>query len=181
MGAADKTSLMYAMHRAYFPAFTARYTLVVIYSRKIIYYLYCLGRTGALALSAGYAAVLAELANLCSLVVIVAFNYYTSNVVYKMNYSVRTGALAKTAADTLFRVYFGYTSLGYSYRITGTYVCAVTVSKTGKGAEPVARKVHIRSLAGCGTAVNIFSFVGTASAVAGNVRNPLHNVLGLNT
>lgn len=82
MGAADKTSLMYAVHRAYFPAFTARYTLVIIYSCKIVYYLYCLGRTGALALSAGYTAVLAELANLCTLVVIVAFNYYACNVIY---------------------------------------------------------------------------------------------------
>ena len=135
MCAANEVSFVYAVHRTYFPAFTARNTLVIIYSCKIIHYLYCLGGTGALALSAGYTTVLTELANLYTLVMIVAFNYYARNVIYQMNYSVRTGALAKTAANTFFRVYLGNSTLGYSYRITRADICAVTVSKAGKSAS----------------------------------------------
>ena len=180
MGAADEIPLMYAMNRAYFPTFTARYTFIVIYSCEIIYYLDCLGGAYFFALSAGYAAVLTELANLCALIVVITLYDDTGYVIYQMNYAVGTGALAKTAAYTFFRIYFRYSALGYGYRVTRADLCAVTVSEAGKGAEAVAREAHISRLTGLRTAIDILSFLGLAGSVTGNVSHALNNVLCLN-
>ncbi len=181
MGAADEVSFMYAMNGAYFPAFTARNTLVVVYPCEIVYYLYCFGGTGLFALSAGYTAILTELADLCALVVIVALYHNSGYIVYKMDYTVRAGALTKTAADTLFGVYLGYAALGDGNCITGANLSAVTVAETSEGAEAVSCKVHICRLAGRGAAVDILSFFGKTSTVTSDVCHSFDNLSRLDT
>ena len=151
MGAADEVALMYAVNRAYFPAFTARNAFVIIYASEVVDHLNCFGGANFLTLSAGYTAALTELVNRRTLVVIVTLNHYASNILHDMNYTVRAGSGAKAAADTLLRVYLGNTALGDTDGICGTNLGAVTVAKTGKGAESVTGKVHIRRLTGLGS------------------------------
>lgn len=180
MGTADKITFMYAVNGAYFPTFTARNTLVVIYAGKVVYDLDCLGGTGPLTLAASYTAVLAELSDLYALVVIVTLNYNAGYILYEMDYTVGAYLSAKTAADTFLRVYLGYAALGDAYRISGAHLSAVSVAKASEGAKSVACIVHIRSLASLRAGIDIFSLLGLTRSVTSDVSNLLNDVLSLN-
>ena len=151
MGTADKIALMYTMDRANFSAFSAGNTFIVINSCEVINYLNSLGGTNLFALTASDTAVLTELAYLCALIVIIALNCDRDGVIYEVDYTVGTGADAKTAADTFLRIYFGNTALGNRDSISWAYLCAVTVTEAGEGTESVTREAHICRLAGLRT------------------------------
>lgn len=179
MGAADEISLIYAVDRAYFPAFTARYTLIVINSCEVIYYLYGFGGASLFAFAAGYTATLTELANLYALIMIIAFYYHTGGIIYKMDNTVGAGFCAKTAADTFLGVYLCYTALSNAYGISGADLSAVAVSKAGEGTESVTGEGEICRLTGLGAGIDILSLLWLASAVTGNVGNLLDDVICL--
>ena len=181
MGAADEIAFMYAVNRAYFPAFTARSTFVIIYAGEIVYYFDCLGGTSLFALAASYTTVFAELSYLCALVVIITLNNGAGNVLYKMDYAIGASRSAKAAAYTLFGIYLGYTTLGDAYSISWANLSAVAISKTSEGAESIACEVHICGFTGLRTCVDVLSFLGLASSVTRNESNLLDNVLCLNT
>ena len=151
MGTADKIALMYTMDRANFSAFSAGNTFIVINSCEVINDPNSLGGTNFFALTASDTAVLTELAYLYTLIVIIALNDNACNVVNKVDYSVRAGALAKTAADTFLGVDFGNSALGNRDSISWAYLSAVTVTEAGEGTESVTREAHICRLAGLRT------------------------------
>ena len=181
MCSANKVSFVNAMHGAYLSALTAGDTLAIVDSCEVIDDLYCLGGTVLFTLTASDTAPLAELTHLCALIVVIALNGNRYGVVYEVDYTVGTGALTEAAADTFLGVYICDTALGNRDSITGADLGTVAVAEAGKGAESVTCKGHICRLTGLWTRVDIFSFLGTASAVTGNVCNLLNDVLCLNT
>ena len=87
-------------------------TLVVVYNRKVVYNLNCTVRAGLLAFAAGNTAVLAELADNSTLVVIVAKNNNTGCISYNVEEPIGTFLYTKTAADALLRINSCNTGLG---------------------------------------------------------------------
>lgn len=142
---------MNAMHGAYLSAFAAGDTLTVVDSCEVIDDLYRLGRTVFLTLTASDTAVLAELAYLSALIVIITLNGNCYGVVYEVDYTVGTGALAQTAADTFLGVNICDAALGNRDSITGADLGAVAVAEAGERTESVARKGHICCLTGLRT------------------------------
>lgn len=181
MGTADKIPFMYTLNGAHLSALTARYTFTIIDSCEVINNLNSFSWTSLLALTASDTAVLTELAHLCALVVIIALNCDRDGVIYEVDYTVGTGADAKTAADTFLRIYFGNTALGDRDCVARADLGAVAVAKTGEGTESVTREVHICRLTGLRTCVDILSLLRQTGTVAGNVGNLFDNVLGFDT
>ena len=103
MRARGKVSLVDAFDGADLAAFAAIDAFFVIYRSEVILNDYCTRGTGALAFSAGYTAVFAELTNFSAFIMIVAGDDHPSRVAYKVNYTVRALLDAHSAADTSFR------------------------------------------------------------------------------
>ena len=169
------------MDRAYFPTFTACCAFGIIYGGEIIDEGYGAGGARLLALAARYASAIAELANLCTLVMIITLNNNASDIINKMNYAVGAGALAKTAAYTLLGIDLSNTALVDHNSITRANLSAIAIAEASEGAEAITCKVHICRLTGLGATIDILSILGTATTVTSNVGNLLNNVLSLNT
>lgn len=130
---------VYAMNGAYLVAGAATRTLGIINGGKVVLYFDCSLGTILLAFTASYTSVGANFAHLSALVVTVTLHHNSRNVIYKMDYSVRTGFCTKTASNTLPGVNLRNALLAvYAYRISGTNPHTVAVTKTGKGAISVA-------------------------------------------
>ena len=87
-------------------------TLVVIYNRKVVYNLNRTVGAGLLTFAAGNTAVLAELANNSTLVMVVTKNNNTGCIAYNVKQTVGTFLYTKTAADALLRINSCNTGLG---------------------------------------------------------------------
>ena len=179
MSAADKVAEVNAFNRANVVTLSATGAFLVINGGKIVLHLDSTVRTGLLTLAAAYTAIQTYLAHLRASVVAGAFNDYGRGIVNKMNNIVWTLLSAKAAADTLLRIDLRYTTLlVYGDSVSRTNPDTVAVSKAGKGAESVTGVIHISSSAGLYTLVAIFTLLGSAGAVAGNVGYLLHHVTG---
>ena len=159
---------------------SAARTLVVIYYGKIVNERYCSFGTALYALSASDTAVGAVFAHVRALLSVVALNDNALGVLDKMNKSVGTYVNADTAAYTLYGIDVGDTVFIYADSRARTSLHTVAVTKTSKGTETVTGKVHVRRMAGFGSCVNIFLFVGVARTITRNVRHSLNHVGSFN-
>ena len=138
MSAANKAALDYTMHGASLLAFAAAGTLRIIYSRKIIHNLDRALGAGALALAASDTAGFANTSYFSALVVIAAKHRHTRGISYDVDYRIRTGANAKSAAYALLRVYLCNVSFVYRNSVAGANSHAIAIAEAGKCAESVA-------------------------------------------
>ena len=139
MRSANEVSCVYTLDGAYIVAGSASGTFIVINNCKIVINLDSPLGTGALAFTAAYTAVGANLTNLRALVVAAALNNNSLAVVYQVNYAVGTSLDTKTAAYALSGVDLCDAFLFIDAdSVSGTNLNAIAVTKTCKGTVAIA-------------------------------------------
>ena len=177
---ANEVALVNTVNGANLTALAAGYTLLVVDNSKVVNDVNCIGRTVLLALSARNTAVKTELTNYSALIVVRALNDNRVRILNKVNYSVGTGAYAKSAANALSLVNDSNTSIRDFNSVLGTNRNTVAVSETSVDAGTVALVKEVCRTAASRSVVIVLSVLVVANAVAGYMSNQLYYVLCLN-
>jgi len=168
---------MYTFNGTRIVARAAACTLGVIYGGEVVYYGYRALGANLLTLAAGYTAILADVAYLCSLIMARTLNDDTRGIGNKVNNAAGTLGSAKTAANALFGIYLGNTLLGVNAdSIAGANLHTVAIAEAGKGTLSVACVGKARRSARLRTCVLVLSLRGKAGAVAGNECDLLDDI-----
>ena len=179
MCAADEVALVDTMNGAGLGTLATAGALVIIDNRKVADNLDRIVCADLLALAATDAAVLAELAYCCALIVTGALYDYANGILNKMDDAVRTLACTHTATDTLGGVDLGNAVLDRN-GVLWTDTHAIAIAEAGVGTELVARIAEVCNATALHAVVYISAIGSLTVTVAGNVCNLLYNVLGLN-
>ena len=179
MRSADEATLVDAMHGTSLNARAAACAKVVVDGSEVILNGDCAVGTGLLALHTADTAVLTVLTYVSALIIVGAFNDNAYGIVEKMDNAVGTLTNADATADTLLGINARYAVLD-SDSVLGADSRAVTVSKTGEGAELVSTVRHISGKAGLNALIFVLLLVDAAGTVAGYESNLFYNVLCLN-
>lgn len=180
MRSTNKVTLVDTVHGTNLTALAAGGTLIVVYSSEIVNNVYCVVRTCLLALTAGDTSVETYLTRSSTLIVIRALHNYADGIFDQIYKSVRAGAYAQTAADTLTLIDDGNAALGDLYGVTRTDVRAVAVTETAVCTLSVTLVHHVRRAAGARTVIDKFLGIIVTRPITCDVCNKLDNVLCLN-
>ena len=179
MSSADEATLVDAMHGTSLNARATACAKVVVDGSEVILNGDCAVGTGLLALHTADTAVLTVLTYVSTLIIVGAFNDNAYGIVEKVDNAVGTLTNADATADTLLGINASYAVLD-SDSVLGADSHAVTVSKTGEGAELVSTVRHISGQAGLNALIFVLLLVDAAGTVAGYESNLFYNVLCLN-
>ena len=179
MRSADEATLVDAMHGTSLNARATACAKVVVDGSEVILNGDCAVGTGLLALHTADTAVLTVLTYVSALIIVGAFNDNAYGIVEKVDNAVGTLTNADATADTLLGINARYAVLD-SDSVLGADSRAVTVSKTGEGAELVSTVRHISGKAGLNALIFVLLLIDAAGTVAGYESNLFYNVLCFN-
>ena len=180
MRSADEATLVDAMHGTSLNARATACAKVVVDGGEVILNGDCAVGTGLLALHTADTAVLTVLTYVSALIMVGAFNDNAYGIVEKVDNAVGTLTNADATADTLLGINACYAVLD-SDSVLRADSRAVTVSKTGEGAELVATVRHISGKTGLNALIFVLLLIDAAGTVAGYESNLFYNVLCLNS
>lgn len=178
MRAADEAAFVDTADGAGVFAGAAADAFVVVDGGEVVDECYRALGAGLDAFAAGDTAVDAVFADCRAFVVVATLDGDARRVANEVDDVVGARRDAETAADTAARVNVGDAALVDADGGARANGDAVAVAEAGEGAEAIARIVHVGGAAGARSVVVVFTLLGAARAVAGDVGDHFDDVGG---